>query len=60
MTVKEGLGSGPGEQWRRPIYLDPGYLLDHHTGGKPGQWDDGPANDTKLGVHILPMAFPWT
>jgi len=20
----------------------------------------GPANDTKLGVHILPMAFPWT
>ena len=19
-----------------------------------------PANDTKLGVHILPMAFPWT
>ena len=21
---------------------------------------DGPANDTKLGVHILPMAFPWT
>ena len=36
------------------------YLLDHHTGGKPGQWDDGPANDTKLGVHILPMAFPWT
>ena len=31
-----------------------------HTGGKPGQWDDGPANDTKLGVHILPLAFPWT
>jgi len=21
------------------------YLLDHHTGGKPGQWDDGPANN---------------
>jgi len=21
---------------------------------------DGPANDTKLGVHILPLAFPWT
>ena len=20
------------------------YLLDHHTGGKPRQWDDGPAN----------------
>jgi hypothetical protein len=20
----------------------------------------GPANDTKLGVHILPLAFPWT
>ena len=19
-----------------------------------------PANDTKLGVHILPLAFPWT
>ena len=27
------------------------------AGGKPGQWM-GPANDTKLGVHILPMAFP--
>tara|TARA_R100001480_G_scaffold8792_1_gene17113 strand:+ start:230 stop:424 length:195 start_codon:yes stop_codon:yes gene_type:complete len=23
------------------------YLLDHHTGGKPGQWDDGPANYEK-------------
>ena len=33
------------------------YLLDHHTGGKPGQWDDGPANDTKLGVQILPMSI---
>ena len=21
---------------------------------------NGPANDTKLGVHILPLAFPWT
>ncbi len=24
------------------------YLLDHHTGGKPGQWDDGPANDDQV------------
>jgi len=23
------------------------YLLDHHTGGKPGQWDDGPAPSIK-------------
>ena len=21
------------------------YLLDHHTGGKRAQWDDGPANN---------------
>ena len=21
------------------------YLLGHHTGGKPGQWDGGPTND---------------
>jgi len=24
------------------------YLLDHHTGGKPGQWDDGPANEMQF------------
>jgi hypothetical protein len=24
------------------------YLLDHHTGGKPGQWDDGPANNCQF------------
>ena len=24
------------------------YLLDNHTGGKPGQWDDGPANDDQV------------
>jgi|21_taG_2_1085346.scaffolds.fasta_scaffold387514_1 hypothetical protein len=35
------------------------YLLDHHTGGKPGQWDDGPANNYLLVqaygcIHIDP------
>jgi hypothetical protein len=36
------------------------YLLDQY--GKVGRKAHavGPANDTKLGVHILPMAFPWT
>jgi len=29
---------------RKPDY----YLLDHHTGGKPGQWDDGPANNCQF------------
>jgi hypothetical protein len=28
------------------------YLLDHHTGGKPRQWDDGPANDANPCVHV--------
>ena len=31
------------------------YLLDQWILDKPG-----PATDTKLGVHILPMAFPCT
>jgi len=43
-------------------------VTDHHSLGSmliisPEILEEGtldPANDTKLGVHILPMAFPWT
>jgi hypothetical protein len=34
---------GPQATGQRWVYMIC-YLLDHHTGGKPGQWDDGPAN----------------
>ena len=35
------------------------YLLDQ-CNRYSGHAGPGPANDTKLGVHILPLAFPWT
>ena len=36
------------------------YLLDLYNTEILERGIIGPANDTKLGVHILPMAFPWT
>ena len=55
--------NGRRHDYPRSIVTDH-YLLDHHTGGKPGQWDDGPANNSiskcTTSVHILPLAFPCT
>ena len=39
--------NGRRHDYPRSIVTDH-YLLDHHTGGKPGQWDDGPANDDQV------------
>ena len=50
------------------VNLPRSIVTDHHSLGSmliisPEILEEGtldPANDTKLGVHILPLAFPWT